>query len=341
MSVSKLRFAVMGFRHGHVYDACHRIKGRADAEIVAACEEDAVTRDKIRAEGRVILTHDSYASMLDSVPVDAVLVGDYYAKRGSVILEALRRGKHVLSDKPFCTCKDELNAIQTISRQNKLVVGCMLDLRDQGVALEMRRMILNGAIGEIHAISFNGEHPLLHGTRPAWYFEEGKHGGTLNDIAIHAMDVIPWMTGLHFLTIQVARHWNARLKEASHFKDCAQVMLTMDNQCGVLGDVSYLAPDNHGYALPQYWQMRFWGSDGLLENHNFQEILLYHKNAKEVKSIAHPEGRPGGYLDAFIREVRGENAGLHLSSAECFRAQHLALAIQDAADRCLTRVQLA
>jgi len=31
------------------------------------------------------------------------------------------------------------------------------------------------------------------GTRPAWYFEPGMHGGTLNDIAIHALDFIPWV----------------------------------------------------------------------------------------------------------------------------------------------------
>ena len=28
-----------------------------------------------------------------------------------------------------------------------------------------------------------------------WYFEEGKHGGTINDIAIHGIDLVRYLTG--------------------------------------------------------------------------------------------------------------------------------------------------
>ena len=35
----------------------------------------------------------------------------------------------------------------------------------------------------------------MYGTRPN-YFEEGKHGGTINDIAIHGIDLYRISTGL-------------------------------------------------------------------------------------------------------------------------------------------------
>ncbi len=68
--------------------------------------------------------------------------------------------------------------------------------------------------------------------------EEGKHGGTINDIAVHALDLIPWITGHKFKRIVAARCWNALAKRCPHFKDAAQLMLEMDNGAGVMGDVS-------------------------------------------------------------------------------------------------------
>ena len=43
------------------------------------------------------------------------------------------------------------------------------------------------------------------------------------------------------------------------------MLLAMDNGCGVVGDVSYFAPDGPGYGLPYYWRMTFWGREGVLE----------------------------------------------------------------------------
>ena len=54
--------------------------------------------------------------MLDEVECDAVGVGDYFAKRGSIAIEALKRGKHVISDKPLCTSLDELAQIRELSQ---------------------------------------------------------------------------------------------------------------------------------------------------------------------------------------------------------------------------------
>lgn len=57
-------------------------------------------------------------------------------------------------------------------------------MRDSGNALALREVVRSGRIGEIQTMSFAGQHPLLRGERPNWYFEPGMHGGTLNDIAV-------------------------------------------------------------------------------------------------------------------------------------------------------------
>ncbi len=200
---------------------------------------------------------------------------------------------------------------------------------------------MQGEIGEIHAISFNGQHPLCYGTRASWYFEEGKHGGTLNDIGIHAVDYIPWATGMKFATINAARSWNAAIKEVPFFADGAQVMLTMENGCGVLGDVSYLTPDSFGYSLPQYWRMTFWGSNGMAEaGERIDGVLLYKNGSKEAQRIAPGESRVGGYLEDFLREIRGDTGGAELSTMQVIESARISLRIQEAADKGLCTVRL-
>ncbi|MFZ4695374.1 MAG: Gfo/Idh/MocA family protein [Verrucomicrobiia bacterium] len=337
----RIRIAFLGFRHGHIFSLLEQVRHRPDLELVAAVEEDEATRETLLDGKEVELTHDSIDSLLKEVPCEAVAVGDYYGKRGSIIIKALEHGKHVISDKPICTSLQEWERIQILAMRKKLSVSCQLDMRENGLFLEMRRLILGGEIGAVHAVGFGGQHPLLHGSRPGWYFEEGKHGGTLNDIAIHAMDFIPWVTGREFKEINHARVWNARHKAAPFFQDGAQVTLTMDNGCGVMGDVSYLAPDSQGYSMAPYWRTTFWGEQGVIENNlNRKEVIVYKNGETAPQTITNPMGCPGGILDAFVRESLGNTTGLLLNTDEVLRASRLALLIQAAAERKLANIGL-
>jgi predicted dehydrogenase len=339
--IQMTRFAFMGLRHGHIMGMLKAATERDDVEVVAVCEEDAATRETLTADGTVKITHDSYAAAFDGAEFDVVAIGDYYSARGPIAIEALKRGKHVIIDKPISTSLEELDQMEALAKEKGLIIGAMLDVRDSGVFLKIRELVQSGAIGKVHAISFGGQHPLMYGTRPAWYFEEGKHGGTINDIAIHAIDAIPWITGSQFATINAARSWNACCMEVPHFLDSAQMMMTLENGCGVMGDVSYLMPDGVGYTCPLYWRMTLWGQDGLIEaNYSADAIKMWQGADKELKTIKPAEAIQGGYLESFLREINGETEGLHLSSAEVLRSSRVTLLAQQAADQNLTNVSL-
>jgi predicted dehydrogenase len=336
-----VRLAFVGFRHGHIFDLYRRASETDAFQIVAACEEDQAAREQVSAQGAVEITHTDFEDMLSTVPCDAIAVGDYYAKRGSLATQALRRGLHVISDKPLCTRLDELDEISRLSAEKGLVVDCMLDMRDSAPFIGVRDLIRRGVIGEVHAIHFGGQHPLLLGTRPGWYFEPGKHGGTINDIAIHALDAIPWITGLRFKTVDAARCWNAFADEYPHFEGAAQLMLTMDNGCGVLGDVSYFAPDSSGYALPFYWRTTFWGRRGVIETSSTAQDILVALDAESgVRHEPLPAGNPGGYLRSFLHDIEGNLDADELCTEHTLRAARIALTVQRAADTHQCRVAL-
>ncbi len=336
-----IRLAFMGFRHGHIRDLYRRAAEAEAIDVVGACESDEATREELKRKDNIQISYESFADMLAQVDCDAVAIGDYYARRGSLIIQALSEGKHVICDKPLCTNLDELDQIERLSAERNLKVACMLDMRDSAPFITVRKLIRQGTIGEIHAVAFGGQHPLLLGTRPEWYFEKGKHGGTINDIAIHALDAIPWITGLRFKTVNTARCWNAFARDFPHFEDAGQMMLTMDNGCGILGDVSYMAPDSSGYSLPFYWRMTFWGRLGVIETSGpALSVTIALNGEKGVRKEALLEPNPGGYLKAFVREVEGVLDPDMLSSRDALDAARIALTIQKAADDHLYNVPL-
>ncbi len=331
--MQKLKLAFAGFRHGHILSLYDLAQERDDLEVVAACEEHEETRAQLQKSGKAHITHTDIDALL-AVDSDIIAIGDYFARRGPLAIRALEAGRHVIVDKPLCTQMAALDKISTLAQQKNLKVGCMLTMRDSPQINGVRQLIQAGCIGEIHAISFGGQHPLMLGSRPAWYFEEGKHGGTITDIAIHAIDALPWITGLQFKTINAARCWNAFAPDFPHFEDAAQMMLAMDNGCGVLGDVSYFAPDTAGYNMPYYWRMTYWGRDGVIETSTTAKAIhVLGKDDKEVQMMPLPAAIRGGYLQAFLDDIAGEKVKNGLDTAAVLASARAVIRLQEAADK--------
>lgn len=332
-----LRFGFVGFRHGHIYSLVKEVEASHKTDLVAACEEHVDTRAEATAKG-VVLTHNSAEDLIAHADCDVIGIGDYYTRRGSLVIAALKAGKHAITDKPLCTSLDELDEIARLAKEKKLSVGCMFTMRGSRQMHGLRQLILGGAIGEVHAISFGGQHPLNLGSRASWYFEPGKHGGTINDIGVHAIDAIPWMTGLQFKTINAARCWNAFAPEYPHFKDGAQMMLTMTNGCGVLGDVSYFMPDQGGYSLPYYWRMTIWGREGVLETATVSQTVTQTVNGR-LEHQPLPEV-PTGYFEQFLKDIEGQSEPNDLTTEEVIASSRTVLKIQQAGDEGLREVDL-
>lgn len=336
----KLTWAFAGFRHGHIHGLYQRVAADSgNHQILAACEEDAATRTQLA--GRVAITHDSVDKMLAETNCDILAIGDYYARRGKLAIQGLKAGCHIMSDKPLCTSLDELEQISDLAAEKKRCIGCMLDLRDAPPFTTLKTVIDQGRIGTIQAIQIGGQHPLNRGVRPEWYFEPGKHGGTINDIAIHAFDLIPWLTGSAFNRVIAARCWNAMVSDAPHFRDAAQMMLALDNGCGVLGDVSYFSPSGAGYSLPAYWRITLWGEKGVLETSlTAENISLGAVQSDKLEYLSFNDGNPGGYLKAFLAEIAHAPIPGGVTTESVLTASRVALLTQQAGDQGLTNLFL-
>ena len=334
----KLKVAFAGFRHGHIRCLYDLVQKHPDLEIVASCEESQAEAGSM-LDG-IKITHDDFDRMLKDSQIDIIAIGDYFGKRGSLLVRSLQAGKHVIADKPICTSLAELELAAKLASEKGLKIGCQLDMRAELNLVKARELIRGGRIGEVNAISFGGQHPLLKNSRPKWYFEEGKHGGVINDIAIHGIDIVEWVTGLEFVEVNAARSWNATAGDCKFFNDAGQFMLTMSNGCGVLGDISYFSPDSCGYSLPYYWNFFFWGSKGVIRaNLSDETIEMACDGEKTLQRIPRPANKPPDYLAQFLADIEGRP--LELSTEIVLSASRKTLMIQGVADRKIQGVRLA
>lgn len=332
--MKKIAFA--GLRHTHINSLYNEAVKSAELDICAICEEDPAALQAFLSShpDSKAPVFTSLEKMLAESPCEIVAIGDYYGKRGSVAIAALKAGRHVIADKPLCTSLSELDEIEKLSREKHLAVGLMLDLRTYDHFVKARELILGGQLGKITQIQFGGQHPLLANSRPHWYFEPGKHGGTINDIAIHAIDYIPWLTGLEIRSFPAARTWKAFDSKCDCFNDAAQFMMVLENGCGVLGDVSYAEPDSHGYKMPHYWRFTVWGTQGVIEYNCIEkQIKAWIQGETQMRTIdAEPYTGPR-YLDWFLKDVSGEKA--EMDTALVLKRTRQALELQKMADDCI------
>jgi predicted dehydrogenase len=209
----------------------------------------------------------------------------------------------------------------------------MFTNRESGRFRAAKQLHAEGAIGKLQTIAFSGQHPLLYGTRPSWYFEAGKHGGTWNDIGIHAFDAIPWIFGTRWRRVVAARVWNTRLHDVPQFQVGAQAMLELEDGSGVLGDVSYLAPDSQGYTVPQYWRYTVHGTAGIMETGtNFDAIRIFRDGARDGQTVEPDPDRPYGSVEDFLHEAEGQSERCELTGDTVIESSRVALTVQAAAE---------
>ena len=297
-----MKMLFYGFQHGHIFGLYDMAKERSDVEIVACLEADAKKRVEIAKNDGIVCDEKDYAFWLTQ-DVDIVAVGAKYGERGDAIIQALQAGKHVIADKPICTTRKQLERIVALAKEKNLTVACMLDLRYQNATKTVKKLLSEGELGEVKNLSFTGQHCLDYAHRPSWYFEDGMHGGTINDLAIHGIDLVLYLTGLKIKEINAARCWNSYAYKTPAFKDCAMFMAELENGAGVIADVSYSAP-SQVFSMPTYWDFKLWCKKGLIHFNAVQPKVYVYKDGEPQVLVLQDEMDVGDYLTDLINEIK-------------------------------------
>ncbi|HOZ47160.1 MAG TPA: Gfo/Idh/MocA family oxidoreductase [Candidatus Hydrogenedentes bacterium] len=185
-----------GISHGHY----QRLLATKKAQIVALNDPNP---DKLKifyercpgSEG--LPTYEDYRDMLKNEQLDAVLILSPHTVHFEQSTTSLRKGLHVLSEKPMvCTIQHAKALIQT-ARKAKRVLSLSYQRHYDPQFRYMRDQIAKGVLGKIQFVQAIQSQEWLRATKGTWRQEMvWSGGGQLNDSGSHLIDIVMWVSGL-------------------------------------------------------------------------------------------------------------------------------------------------
>src|SRR3954469_3147756 len=128
--------------------------------------------------------------------VDGAVVALPNSLHAPVSIELLRRGVHVLVEKPMAMTVAECDAMIEAARAGRAVLAVGLDFRFFDSSLLVRDLLRDGLLGQLRRFD------LRQGVIPRWPFatdfllkKEMAGGGVLADFGVHVLDLLLWWLG--------------------------------------------------------------------------------------------------------------------------------------------------
>jgi predicted dehydrogenase len=323
-----LRVGMVG-RDGHpglILDSLPKVPGTILAAYAKGHpEEDVSSLQKspvFRTETRV---YGNYTEMLEKEPLDLVAVCLPLFQNGQVAIAALKKGIHVIEEKPAALSLEELDRLEETFKVGQRRHTLLLNMRTMPVFQAARRLVSEGWIGEPVLIS--GQKSYKFGTSRPWYYKERKtYGGTIPWIGIHSIDLMRWISGLEFSAV-AATQGNKAHPAYPGCEDHAAMIFQLKNGGTGFCNIDYLRPDSaptHGDD-----RIRMAGSAGVLEVfENLGKIFLYSKKGTQEEIPLPPEQ---DLFTDFIAAIRSGKEQM-VPARDGFRTTRIALKAREAAD---------
>jgi len=190
-----------GFVGAHHIDAVRRL-GFVDVVAIAASSE-ASARKKADALG-VAKAYGSYEALVADPDVHVVHNTTPNYLHVPVILAALARRKHVISDKPLAMTAGDARRLLDAASDAGVVHAVTFNYRGNPLVQQAREMIAGGELGDVHFI--HGAYLqdwLLEETDFSWRLEPDKGGesSAVGDIGSHWCDLVQHVAGRRIVEV--------------------------------------------------------------------------------------------------------------------------------------------
>jgi predicted dehydrogenase len=257
-----MHFAVIGLSHVHVIGMTQALLGVPGVVCDGLCPEETPISKGF--EGLFPdLPRRARDDLLGDPSIDLILCADVNGHRGSLLVAALKAGKHVFVDKPPVTTLEDLDAVERAAGESgRLFFAYFGERLGNPLSVKARQLVREGRIGRIVNFIGLGPHKLSIERRPAWMFEPDLYGGILNDIAVHQVELFTWLTGQRVARFS-SRVGNFATPQHPTFEDFGDVWFEGDGGTAGYVRVDWFTPD----ALPTWGDIRqlLVGSEGTLE----------------------------------------------------------------------------
>ncbi len=154
---------------------------RENAEVVVAAvaARDVSRARDFAAKHGIARAHDSYEALIADPDLDAVYNPLPNGLHGTWTRAALRRGKHVLCEKPFTANAAEAREIADLAAASDRVVMEAFHYRYHPLALRIEQIIASGELGQLERLEVGFCFPLpkfsdIRSTIPCRWRDDGR-----------------------------------------------------------------------------------------------------------------------------------------------------------------------
>jgi len=236
---SRVRLAIVGLNHDHVWGILKDIAGEKGAELVAIAEKDPALVS--RAKGSVpasVKFYEDFVKMLDEVKPDAVIATTENDRHLEILKECARRGVHFSTEKPMATNSADAREMARLAEAAgiKLMVNYWNAWVPPTPALVEH--VHSGGIGPVQKIVVEYGHsgPKEIGVSPQfaeWLYDPQKNGGgAIIDFGCYGAEWAMWLKGMPSRVFATAK----KIKVAQHNEvdDDATIILDYPDGTAIL-----------------------------------------------------------------------------------------------------------
>ena len=199
--MEKLKLGVIGFGNmgtGHVKNV---MEGKVpEMETGAICDSSPARQEAARQLYPQVPVFASAQELYESGVCDVVIVATPHYDHPKLVIEALKHGLHVITEKPAGVYTRQVKEMNAAAAKSDKVFGIMYNQRTNPVYQKLREMIQRGDLGHIKRITWiitDWYRPQAYHDSSTWrsaWKTEG--GGALINQNPHQLDLWQWMFGM-------------------------------------------------------------------------------------------------------------------------------------------------
>lgn len=322
----RIRLGMVGGGAGAFIGAVHRIAARIDDHYELVAGALSSTPEKSRQSGAELgldpaRTYDDFKSMAIREAklkngIEAVAIVTPNHMHYPAAKEFLRRGIHVICDKPLTSNLADAKKLLKIARESDALFVLTHNYTGYPMVRQAREMVRNGELGEIRIVQVEYPQDWLAepieqtGQKQAAWRTDPKQsgaGGSTGDIGTHAYNLASFVTGLELESLAADVH---TFVPGRQLDDNAHVMLRfVGGAKGMLWCSQVATGHENGLKI------RVYGTKGGIEWVQADPNYLWYtelgkpkqlitrngagSNAAAARVSRIPSGHPEGYLEGF------------------------------------------
>ena len=200
--MEQVRLGIIGIGNMGSDHSTRIVKGDVPGMVLTAVAD---LRESRRAWARENLPGDvqifeAAEELLACDCVDAVLVATPHYDHPRLVMEAMRRGLHVMCEKPAGVYTKQVREMNEEAKKHQVVFGMMFNQRTNHIYRKMHELVNSGVYGEIKRVNWiitdwyrSQAYYNSGGWRATW---DGEGGGVLLNQCPHNLDLIQWICGM-------------------------------------------------------------------------------------------------------------------------------------------------